>query len=124
MPADAPDSIAADSDDAAALAGDASSAPADETERRLVAELDSATANVRRLEDEYNALLADSAVIQEDRDSTRILLEGARDAAAAATRAVERHRSGTYGRCSRCGGEVPAERLEALPEADTCVSCS
>jgi RNA polymerase-binding transcription factor DksA len=90
---------------------------------RLEAELATATANLRRLEDEYEALLADPAVIQEDRDSTRILLEGARDAFAAAERAVERHRAGTYGRCSRCGEAIPAERLEALPEADTCVSC-
>jgi RNA polymerase-binding transcription factor len=96
----------------------------DATARRLVAELESATGNVRRLEDEYEAVLADPAVIQEDRDATRILLEGARDAAAAAERAVERHRAGTYGRCARCGHEIPAERLEALPEADTCVSCS
>ena len=91
---------------------------------RLDAELATATAHLKRIEDEYNALLADPAVIQEDRDSTRILLEGARDTFAAAERAVERHRSGSYGRCSRCGGEIPAERLEAIPEADTCVSCS
>lgn len=91
---------------------------------RLDAELASAAAHVQRIEDEYNALLADPAVIQEDRDSTRILLEGARDAFAAAQRAVERHRAGAYGLCSRCGAEIPAERLEALPEADTCVACS
>ena len=91
---------------------------------RLDAELASATAHLRRIEDEYNALLADPAVIQEDRDSTRILLEGARDTVAAAERAVERHRAGSYGRCSRCGEAIPAERLEALPEAVTCVSCS
>jgi RNA polymerase-binding transcription factor len=91
---------------------------------RLDAELSSAAAQLRRIEDEYDALLADPAVIQEDRDSTRILLEGARDAFAAAERAVERHRTGTYGRCSRCGSEIPAERLEALPEADTCVACT
>lgn len=91
---------------------------------RLDAELANATAHLRRIEDEYNALLADPAVIQEDRDSTRILLEGARDTVAAAERAVERHRAGSYGRCARCGEAIPAERLEALPEAVTCVSCS
>lgn len=95
-----------------------------DAESRLVAELESATAHLRRLEHEYELLLADPAVIQEDRDSHRILLEGARDVAAAAERAVERHRSGTYGRCSRCGATIPAERLEAVPGADTCVSCT
>lgn len=95
-----------------------------ETEQRLVAELEAATAHVRRLEDEYEALLADPAVIQEDRDSCRILLERARESAATAERAVERHRAGTYGRCSRCGGEIPPERLEAVPGAHTCIACS
>lgn len=96
----------------------------DRVAARLDAELTSAKANLARIEDEYNALLADPAVIQEDRDSTRILLEGARDTVAAAERAVARHHAGSYGRCSRCGEAIPAERLEALPEADTCVSCS
>ena len=98
--------------------------PSPETERRLVAELETATAHLRRLEDEYETLLADPAVIQEDRDACRILLERARESAAAAERAVERHRTGTYGRCSRCGAEIPPERLEAVPGAHTCVSCS
>lgn len=26
--------------------------------------------------------------------------------------------------CARCGGEIPAERLEALPETQVCVACS
>jgi len=95
-----------------------------DVERRLVSELEAATAQARRLEDEYNGLLADPAVIQEDRDATRMLLERARAAVTAAERAVERHREGTYGRCSRCGKEIPPERLEAVPGAHTCVACS
>jgi hypothetical protein len=26
--------------------------------------------------------------------------------------------------CVRCGGEVPAERVEALPDTQVCVTCS
>jgi hypothetical protein len=26
--------------------------------------------------------------------------------------------------CARCGGEIPAERLEALPDTMVCVKCS
>ncbi len=26
--------------------------------------------------------------------------------------------------CARCGGEIPAERLEAVPETRVCVKCS
>jgi DnaK suppressor protein len=97
---------------------------ATDVERRLVSELEAATEHARRLEDEYNGLLADPAVIQEDRDATRILLERARAAVGAAAGAVERHREGTYGRCTRCGKDIPSERLEAVPGAHTCVACS
>ncbi len=31
---------------------------------------------------------------------------------------------GTYGTCSRCGSEIPAERLELLPYATTCTGCA
>ena len=30
---------------------------------------------------------------------------------------------GSYGTCKDCGREIPAERLEAVPEAVRCVSC-
>lgn len=101
-----------------------SATAADEVEARLVADVEAARANVQRLQEEYEQLLTDPAVIQEDKDSHRILLERAKEALRNAERALERHRSGTYGRCSRCGAEIPPERLEALPEADTCVNCS
>ena len=31
---------------------------------------------------------------------------------------------GTYGVCIRCAGPIGAERLEAVPEAPTCVVCA
>ncbi len=36
-------------------------------------------------------------------------------------KALERIEKGTYGRCVVCGHEIPAERLEALPQAAFCV---
>lgn len=35
--------------------------------------------------------------------------------------ALERMRAGTYGRCVVCGGKIPDERLEALPDTPYCV---
>ena len=32
--------------------------------------------------------------------------------------------SGRYGSCEACGARLPAERLEALPEARLCVDCT
>ena len=30
---------------------------------------------------------------------------------------------GAYGKCEQCGGEIPEERLEALPDTTMCVPC-
>ena len=103
---------------------DRSDAAPDPIDATLRAELDHAQANLARLEAEYAELLADPGVILEDRDSTRRLLEAARVTAAAATRAMARFEDGTYGQCARCGGAIAPERLEAIPDAETCVSCS
>ncbi len=52
------------------------------------------------------------------------LLAGARRDLGALDRAETRVRAGTYGRCLRCGDPVPADRLEALPAAETCLPCA
>lgn len=38
-------------------------------------------------------------------------------------RALERIEQGTYGTCELCGCKISPERLNALPEANTCVTC-
>ena len=38
--------------------------------------------------------------------------------------AIARLDDGTYGRCRRCGGEISAVRLEALPAAELCITCA
>ncbi|MEO5898903.1 MAG: TraR/DksA C4-type zinc finger protein [Ilumatobacteraceae bacterium] len=93
------------------------------TAEHLRTELAAATERLAALETEYEGLLADPDAIQEDRDSTRILLEATRAVAQSAQDAVERIEQGTYGRCSVCGEAIPAERLEAIPDTDTCVRC-
>ena len=37
--------------------------------------------------------------------------------------ALRRHEAGRYGRCVRCGTQIPAGRLVARPEAATCIAC-
>ena len=39
-------------------------------------------------------------------------------------RALAKIDEGTYGVCDRCGAEIPAERLEAIPWASLCVRCA
>jgi RNA polymerase-binding protein DksA len=38
--------------------------------------------------------------------------------------ALERIRKGTYGTCARCGGQIAAARLHALPHAALCFDCA
>lgn len=77
-----------------------------------------------RLSAEYEELLGNRDVIQEDRDSVRQLVEEAAGNVHGLEQAVARIESGTYGRCERCGQAIAPERLEAIPDATTCVSCS
>lgn len=37
--------------------------------------------------------------------------------------ALTRVGDGTYGKCTRCGIDIPPERLEFMPEAAHCVQC-
>ena len=38
--------------------------------------------------------------------------------------ALERMRDGNYGKCRACGQPIAIARLEAMPEAKTCVRCA
>lgn len=38
--------------------------------------------------------------------------------------ALERIYQGKYGRCLKCGKEIPEQRLEALPYSLMCISCA
>ncbi len=75
-------------------------------------------------EAEFQDLLADDDVIQEDRDAAALLLEHARRQLEMARSAVEQLDAGSYGRCVKCGGDIGAERLAALVDVTTCVSCA
>ncbi len=90
----------------------------------LHAEVEAAQLRVDELQLQYEELLADPGVIQEDRDATALLLSRARSALETATEAVHRAEAGTYGRCESCGAQIPEERLAAVPDAVRCVNCS
>lgn len=53
-------------------------------------------------------------------------LLGETDARALATvvAALRRLDDGTYGKCVECGGPIGAPRLDAIPEAATCIDCA
>jgi DnaK suppressor protein len=96
----------------------------EEQAARVRSELDRAAAHVARVQAEYDGLLADPGVIQEDRDAAAVLLEHARRPLDSAVSAVAQLEAGAYGRCARCGGDIGRERLAALANVTTCVTCA
>lgn len=59
-----------------------------------------------------------------ERDLIAQLGDKSRAALVEVDAALARIDAGTYGLCSGCGKPVPVERLEARPEAATCVPCA
>jgi RNA polymerase-binding protein DksA len=66
---------------------------------------------------------ADSAQVTAERSELLSLVEGLQQTHAEIVSALSRIDDGTYGACSRCGNQIPAERLEAMPRATLCVTC-
>ena len=67
--------------------------------------------------------LADHASEMVDREVDVSLEENAEQIVYEIDRAVARIDAGSYGRCERCGQEIPEERLDAVPYATLCVTC-
>jgi RNA polymerase-binding transcription factor DksA len=57
-------------------------------------------------------------------EHTEISVALASDTLDGIERALSRLEAGTYGTCERCGQAIPRERLEAIPDASTCVACA
>jgi len=111
--------------------------PSDRSRRSLAAERERLVAQVADLAADLQAIIeasADSnaddehdpegATIGFERAQVASLLDRARSRLADLDQAENRLRSGTYGRCERCGGPIAVERLEAQPAATMCVGCA
>lgn len=66
----------------------------------------------------------EGATIAFERAQLIAVLDATRRRVAELDLALERARTGHYGRCERCGKPIPAERLAARPAARTCVTCA
>lgn len=92
-------------------------------EAALRADLAAAVASVTALERDYADVVADPGAIQEDRDAAGRSLAEARRSMNVAHGALSRFTDGSYGRCASCGMAIDPERLEAIADATTCISC-
>jgi YteA family regulatory protein len=72
---------------------------------------------------QYDNHTSDSGPALEMRAINLGLVNHERDTIAQIDSALERIRGGTYGICTECGRDIPIDRLEALPYAETCTDC-
>jgi DnaK suppressor protein len=66
----------------------------------------------------------EGATIAFERQQVDALVRQAERRLAEVDAAVQRLADASYGRCERCGGPIPPERLEVRPSARTCVPCA
>lgn len=66
---------------------------------------------------------ADSAQVTAERSELISLVEQLRAGYDEVVGALRRIDEGSYGKCERCGEEIPFERLEAIPAARLCMQC-
>ncbi len=68
--------------------------------------------------------LADLGSETFEQDLTLGLIETEQATLAEVDRALDRIETGLFGKCHRCGGAITKARLEAIPQADTCLPCA
>ena len=93
----------------------------DSVERQL-AEHGAAT-GANGVEVDLDEGFADSAQATAERSEQLALVEQLQEHRRDVLLALARIEDGTYGKCERCGQEIPFERLEARPTATLCVTC-
>ncbi len=90
----------------------------------LIERLAKITDDVRHTDGPVSADFAEQAVERENEEVLDAIGEAGRTELAAINEAVARIDSGDYGVCARCGEDIPAGRLDALPFSTLCVGCA
>ena len=73
-----------------------------------------------------NTLNPDRSELAQDyflRDRNSALRERLEETLIQVEDALQRLEEGTYGNCTRCGGEIDHGRLHVLPQAELCIDC-
>ncbi len=73
---------------------------------------------------DFDENFADSGQVAAEQGENRALAGTLREQLDDVDEALSRLDAGTYGECTRCGNQINAERLEAMPAARHCINCA
>jgi DnaK suppressor protein len=93
---------------------------------RIAARLTEHRQQVNQHDAMHDTLVADVSidnVADHDLEIIRLAADRARHTVDELEHALDRIADGTYGRCQRCAGPIPLERLDAIPHTRYCVAC-
>lgn len=92
-------------------------------ERRLLLQYEQvvAASESSNADDEHDP---EGSTIAFERQQVVALLDQVRRTGEALRQAAADVRDGTYGRCEECGGVIAPARLQARPQARTCIGCA
>jgi RNA polymerase-binding transcription factor DksA len=90
----------------------------------LLGRREAVTADLRHEREPLVADFADQATQRENEEVLQGIEQSTRGVLRQINVALERVERGEYFRCSRCGNDIEAERLQAIPEADQCACCA
>ncbi len=69
----------------------------------------------------FDENFADSGQVAAEQGEQKVLAASLQDQLREVERALGKFEHGSYGRCERCGDEIPEPRLEAMPATRFCI---
>jgi RNA polymerase-binding transcription factor DksA len=72
----------------------------------------------------FDENFADSSQVTAERGEIEALTGTLSDTLRDIEDALAKFDAGTYGQCERCGNDIGADRLEAMPAARLCITCA
>ena len=72
----------------------------------------------------YDSNFADSSQVTAERGEAEALATTLKETLAEVEHALEKFDGGEFGKCEKCGKEIAAARLEAMPASRFCIECA
>lgn len=73
---------------------------------------------------QYDSNFADSSQVTAERGEAEALATTLKETLSEVEHALSKLETGEFGKCERCGKEIAAARLEAMPASRFCIECA